>query len=551
MGYRVSFLAESVQDLQGDGASTGLTGQKLSRLRMLRDLLRREEVDVLEVLVEPSVITSPASVQELAESLLAPDLMGKGKLEILPSHFVPEIWGDGRERLIFCHQVNTLARDRRLRDRWAKAASPLFWGTSFQPASSQQIALRPALALDRVSFDRVLCISHCVKRGMEEIFAQDDSAGPASVDYLPHIIDLDYLKPAEQEEKAALRRRYGLPESGRIALHLSRLTPSSKADLAPLVERFCKECREGEHLVIAGSSNSLGYVQTLKALVPPQKLSQVHIRGEVPPAERRDFIAACDVFTFPADFLMEGQGVAVYEALACGLPVVATHLTGASEPIIDGVNGYKIPTWILPGFDRAEAMAEISTFAVDGILQAQCVWFDWSVFMSSLWSLMRDTSLLHQFSEQASKSMASYGKEAHFKRFFNLVDQSFTAARQEGAAREERRSRLKKTGPPVRMWDVFHFSGTQTLSANSLLEITDEGLTGLRSGQGILIYSDLLPFSNKDLQRAILSQLTDSPKRLDQLQVLAPASELGLGDLHLQIGLLLRQGWLKIGVCSD
>ncbi len=551
MGYRVSFLAESVQDLQGDGASTGLTGQKLSRLRMLRNLLRREEVDVLEVLVEPSVITSPGAVQELAESLLAPDLIGKGKLEILPSHFLPEIWGDGRERLIFCHQVNTLARDRRLRDRWAKAASPLFWGTSFQPASAQQIALMSAANLDRVDYDRVLCISHCVKRGMEEVFSHYGSAGPASADYLPHIIDLDYLKPAEQEEKAALRRHYGLPESAAIALHFSRLTPASKADLAPLVERFCRECREGEHLVIAGSSNSLGYVQTLKALVPPEKMSQVHIRGEVPPAERRDFIAACDVFVFPADFLMEGQGVAVYEALACGLPVVATHLTGAAEPIIDGVNGFKIPTWILPAFDRAEAMAEVSTFAVDGILQAQCVWFDWSSFMTSMWSLMRDSQLRSQFSTSARNSLGSYSKEAHFQRFFNLADQSFAAARQEGTAREDRRRRLKEAGPTVRMWDVFHFSGTQTMAPNTLLEITQEGLAGLRSGQGILIYSDLLPFSNKDLQRAILTRLAASAEPLSQLQVLAPASELGLGDLHLQIGLLLRQGWLSIGVCSD
>jgi glycosyltransferase involved in cell wall biosynthesis len=551
MGYRVSFLAESVQDLQGDGASTGLTGQKLSRLRMLRTLLRRPEIDVLEVLVEPSVITSSAAVGRLAESLLAPDLIGKGKLEILPSHFLPEIWGDGRERLIFCHQVNTLARDRRLRDRWAKAASPLFWGTSFQPASAQQIALQSAANLDRVDYDRVLCISHCVKRGMEEVFSHFGSAGPASVDYLPHIVDLDYLKPADHAEKAALRQRFGLPETGVIVLHFSRLTPSSKADLAPLVEKFCRDCHEGEHLVIAGASNAIGYVETLKSLVPSNRQGQVHIRGEVPPAERRDFIAACDVFAFPADFLMEGQGLAVYEALACGLPVVASHLTGASEPINDGVNGFKVPTWILPAFDRVEAMAEISSFAVDGILQAQCVWFDWSIFMSSLWSLMRDTPLRQQFSQQAVKSMDSYGTEAHFERFFGLVDQSFQAARSETTAREERRARLKKAGPPVRMWDVFHFSGTQTLTADTPISITEEGRAGLRSGEGILVYSDLLPFSNKELQRAILSRLAASPVRVGQLQALAPASELGLGDLHLQIGLLLRQGWLSIGVCSD
>lgn len=548
MGLRISFLAESVQDLHGDGTSTGLTGQKLSRLQMLRRLLRCPEVDVLEILVEPAVLTSSSSVQALAKSLLDPDLIGKGKLEILPSHFLPEIWGDGRERLIFCHQVNTLGRDRRLRDRWAKGASPLFWGTSFQPASAQQIALAPALGMENVPYDRVLCISHCVKRGMESVFSASGSVGPAALDYLPHVVDLDYLRPADKEEKSALRKRFGLPETGVIALHLSRLTPSSKADLAPLVEGFCRDCQEGEHLVIAGSSNAVGYVETLRALVPPEMLGQVHIRGELPPLERRDFLAACDLFVFPADFLMEGQGLVVSEALACGLPVVATHLTGASEPIIEGVNGFKIPTWIIPGFDRAEAMAEISTFATDGILQAQCVWFDWSAFMAATWHVMRNHSAREALSTKAASSLAGYSTESHLNRFFALAEESFAMARQDLAGREARRESLITAGPPVKMWDVFQSSGTTKAGLETMISITDEGRQGLKSGEGILIYSDLLPFSNRELQRAILTRLAGTPMNIRQLSDLAPASELGLGELRMQIALLLKQGWLSIGV---
>lgn len=549
MPFRVSFLAESVQNLKGDGTASGLTGQKISRLGMLRRLLRRSEVEVLELLVEPAVITSQDSVQALAQSLLAPDLLGQGKLEILPSHYLPEIWGDGRERLIFCHEVVTLARDRRLRDRWAKAASPLFWGTSFQPGATQQTAIWGCKGLEKVDYDRVLCISHCVHRGMNQAFDSILGGAPADLTYLPHVVDLGYLRPADEAEKSELRRRFSLPIQGIIALHLSRLSPSSKADLAPLVERFCRDCQADEHLVIAGESNAVGYVKTLQELVPPEKRGQVHILGAVSPHDRRDFIAACDLFAFPADFLMEGQGLVVSEALACGLPVAATHLTGATEPLIDGENGFKIPTWILPAFGRAEEMAEISSFAVDGILQAQCVWFDWSVFMDRLWTLMRDHDLRKQFSKRAASSLNAFSEQNLMSRFCSLTEESIALARHDEKGRESRRMDLIQLGPRVKMWDVFNFSGRHAADSSTRLKLTEEGRKGYEGGLGILIYSDLLPFSNKELQREVLRRLAAEDATLGDLASLAPATELGLQELHLQIALLLKQGWLEIGVC--
>jgi glycosyltransferase involved in cell wall biosynthesis len=52
-------------------------------------------------------------------------------------------------------------------------------------------------------------------------------------------------------------------------------------------------------------------------------------------------LAACDLFTLASD--NEGLPVAVMEALALGLPVVATAVGGVPEAVTDGVEGVLVP----------------------------------------------------------------------------------------------------------------------------------------------------------------------------------------------------------------
>lgn len=52
-------------------------------------------------------------------------------------------------------------------------------------------------------------------------------------------------------------------------------------------------------------------------------------------------LAAADLYVFPS--LEDGLARAATEAMACGLPVILTHNTGAADLIEDGVNGSIIP----------------------------------------------------------------------------------------------------------------------------------------------------------------------------------------------------------------
>ena len=64
----------------------------------------------------------------------------------------------------------------------------------------------------------------------------------------------------------------------------------------------------------------------------------VRLEGFLPPSEVRRRLAASDLYLISS--LREGWSVASTEALACGKSIVATDVSGVSETVVDGKNGF-------------------------------------------------------------------------------------------------------------------------------------------------------------------------------------------------------------------
>lgn len=60
-----------------------------------------------------------------------------------------------------------------------------------------------------------------------------------------------------------------------------------------------------------------------------------------PHREVLKLMASCDVLCLPS--IVEGRALVQQEAMACGLPVIATLNAGASDLVIDGVSGFLVP----------------------------------------------------------------------------------------------------------------------------------------------------------------------------------------------------------------
>lgn len=129
------------------------------------------------------------------------------------------------------------------------------------------------------------------------------------------------------ESRNALREGFfkDYPElrEKRIVLFLSRIHAKKGCDI--LLTAFSRVCMQDEslHLVVAGPCADHNYLSSLHALAQELGIShRVSWLGMVKGAQKWGAFCAAEVFALPSH--QENFGIAVAEALACGLPVLVS-----------------------------------------------------------------------------------------------------------------------------------------------------------------------------------------------------------------------------------
>ena len=145
--------------------------------------------------------------------------------------------------------------------------------------------------------------------------------------FLPNGVDTHIYQPASQREKKEIRAALGLPD-GPICLYSGRLAPEKGLDT--LLESW-KRISTGHpqaHLLLLGSGPQEAALRQMAG-------ERVIFGGYVP--DPCLYYQACDLFVLPSQ--TEGLSNAMLEAMACGLPVVATRVGAAQELNPKGENG--------------------------------------------------------------------------------------------------------------------------------------------------------------------------------------------------------------------
>jgi glycosyltransferase involved in cell wall biosynthesis len=149
-------------------------------------------------------------------------------------------------------------------------------------------------------------------------------------------VDADFYQPLNLKEKKTQKKIQSIPDK-KIVTFVGRLAFRKGVDIlirawAQVIRRF-----PNAYLLIVGSGEE---EKKLKKLANEFNLvGTIRFVGAVNNVV--DYLQVTDVFAFPSR--LEGAPNAVLEALACGLPVVATKIGGIVDIIYDEVNGILVP----------------------------------------------------------------------------------------------------------------------------------------------------------------------------------------------------------------
>ncbi|ABN56626.1 MULTISPECIES: glycosyltransferase family 4 protein [Methanoculleus] len=167
----------------------------------------------------------------------------------------------------------------------------------------------------------VIALTEHMKDSMQAIYSRD-------VVVVPNGIDLN-----ENAEREAERG-----DPGKRVLFVGRLHPvKGVRHLLQAMSIVHQDLPEAK-LILVGDGDEREHLETLTDSLGIREC--VEFVGKVPHERVQDYMNQVEAFVLPS--LSEGFPVTILEAMACGLPVVATRVGGIPDIIEDGTNGYLV-----------------------------------------------------------------------------------------------------------------------------------------------------------------------------------------------------------------
>ena len=188
--------------------------------------------------------------------------------------------------------------------------------------------------------DRVVVATEHEMRLLGELYGVPSR----SVAVIPPGVDRERFRP---RDRMTARAELGLDADARILLSAGRIERPKGLDV--LIEALGEmTVRDGvQLLIIGGDERSTAELARLRRIAVDAGVSDlVRFVGSVPHEQIGAYYNAADVVVMPSRY--ESFGLVAAEAMASGVPVVASRVGGLASTVADGNTGYLIP-WRGPG----------------------------------------------------------------------------------------------------------------------------------------------------------------------------------------------------------
>lgn len=178
--------------------------------------------------------------------------------------------------------------------------------------------------------DQIIAVSADLEKRIEHM-----DINPEKIMVLRNAVDLDRFKP---NKNVNMRNKVGIRDNDIFILFIGHLEPFK--GIFELLDGFYQINVQNKNtrLMIIGE----GHQETeVRKIVNEYQINEsVIFTGKISPEEIQNYYQMADIFVLPS--YTEGLPLVVVEAMACGLPIVASCVGGIPEVVENNENGFLI-----------------------------------------------------------------------------------------------------------------------------------------------------------------------------------------------------------------
>jgi glycosyltransferase involved in cell wall biosynthesis len=375
-----------------------LVGRTVANAQLLKSLVRYGTMDEVAVFIGEAM-----DVQSL-EALTASWRVPTERVAVYTLWQLPELLKRGGiDVLHHASHAERLYDLVAVRDRYATRPTPVTGQTHSLSYPRLFEDLSRWVFIPPSATDALFCSSQAGRTTMERAFDAIETAARArgfsgrvprwNLPVVPLGVEVAEL---EDGERQGTRKRLALPDDAVVLVGLARFTEYDKADLFPLLrvlERLVHAPSPGSpevYLLLARARQGTRTPEMLQLWARHLGIDgRVRLAVDFAEAEKKDLLAAGDIFVSPVDNPQETFGQSVIEAQAAGLPCVVSDFDGYKDTVDEEV-GIRVPTRINVPWGELSELAPLLYERPLHLALGQSVEIDLLAFEKALRTLVSD-----------------------------------------------------------------------------------------------------------------------------------------------------------------
>jgi glycosyltransferase involved in cell wall biosynthesis len=401
--------------------------------------------------------------------------------------------------------------------------------------------------------DCIVCTSNCAKDLLTQAFEDIREAFAHSfggrLPPPPEMVQIPLGlsdRSFQVKDRALCRDELSIPAHHCILLSLARFSPRHKMDLSPLLETIQWLRSRGKlppfTLILAGAGKPADLELARNMVDHLQIHDCVRIEGNISFEKKTTLYSASDIFISLSDNFQETFGLTIIEAMAHGLPVIASDFNGYKELVDAGRTGFLVPCFGSMDRNPWDLIQGVMDPSSARFYTAQKIAVDMQVLAEAVSQLVSNPGRRREMGIRARARAMGYHWQAIIPRYEDLWEELKKRAL---AAPPDSRGRHYPAILTPQIKKIYSHYPTAWLEGSAKVSITPYGIERCGESFQPIIYEDMNALLDQACIEYILKQVSTGESTLEELAAKATTFfACSRNIIVLHIDWLIKHGYL-------